>query len=108
MLLRQGRSGETGFGLVHVLQDHNLHEESIAAAIVNNVAPIARRDGRRDYVLEGRFAGVGIMRVRVVEEPRPEPESGDTESLGVLTAFCEGVDRCPDSVNETIEASFEG
>ena len=52
------------------------------------------------------MAGIGLVKVEVIEDRSPSTASPDEEELGVLTAYCVGVTRCPDEVNESIEESI--
>jgi hypothetical protein len=90
---------------LHAVQDHNLDEHSIATTIVNSAAGILRPDGRFTYGLIYQVGGVGLIAVEVIESRSPSNEPGDQEGLGVVTAYCRGMDRCPDEVDRSIEQS---
>jgi hypothetical protein len=49
-----------------------------------------------------------IVDVEVVEERATSGASGDGSPLGVLSAYCLGMDRCPDQVDASVEASTGG
>lgn len=99
--LRQGRSGETGFGLLHALLDHNVDQETIGTVIVNSAAGI--KNGTRFlYGLRFETNGIGLIAVEVIEDRAPSTEAPDQEALGVLTEYCKGLDRCPDWVNQSL------
>jgi hypothetical protein len=100
--LRQGRTGEGAFGLLHALVDHNVDEETIATVIANSAAGIAQGNNRFLYGLEFRVADVGLIAVEVIEDRNPSTAAPDNYALGVVTAYCKGLDRCPDEVNATI------
>lgn len=101
VILRQGRTGGSAFGLLHALLDHNVDEETIATVIVNSAAGI--KSGTR-YLYGFRFevGGAPLIAVEVLEDRNASAEAPDRAALGVLTAYCKGVDRCPDWVNQSI------
>lgn len=105
--LRQGRPDPAGFGLLHVITDHNLDELSIATTITNNAGGIAQGNNRFLYGMRYEIAGVGLIAVEVIEDRSPSNAAPDAFSLGVVTAYCVGMTRCPDEVDQSIELSTE-
>jgi hypothetical protein len=103
--LRQGHADPAGFGLLHALQDHNVDEQTIATIIVNNAAGVAQGNNRFIYGLRFEVAGLGLVAVEVLEDRNPSTAAPDGQELGVLTAYCKGMTRCPDEVNTSIEQS---
>jgi hypothetical protein len=100
VLLRQGAASD--FGYLHALVDHGLDEETIASVIVNNAAGIRQPNGRFLYGLRYEVGGVGIVAVEVYEQRAPHEDFVDGDGAGVITAFCVGLDRCPEGINESI------
>lgn len=105
MGVRQGLQsipGAPGFGYLHALLDHNIDEETIGTAIVNNVAGIYDSPNRYLYGLKFEVEGNVLIRVEVIEQRTPSVNFDDGYAFGVVTAYCKGYDVCPDSVNETL------
>jgi hypothetical protein len=103
--LRQGHADPAGFDLLHALQDHNVDEHTIATVIFNSAAGEDQGANRFRYGLRFEVAGLGLVAVEVIEDRSPSTASPDRQGLGVLTAYCVGMTRCPDEVNESIEQS---
>ncbi|MGB6162786.1 MAG: hypothetical protein WBF75_09475 [Pseudonocardiaceae bacterium] len=103
--MRQGHADPAGFGLLHAVGDHNIDENSIATTIVNSAAGIAQGNNRFLYGMTYEIAGLGLLSVEVLEDRQPSTASPDSDALGVLTAYCVGMTRCPDEVDESIEQS---
>jgi len=95
--LRQGRSDPNGFGLLHAVGDHNLDQESIGTVVVNSAAGI--KQGSR---LRYEARGFPLVAVEVIEDRTSSTAAPDKQALGVLTAYCRGLERCPDWVNESL------
>lgn len=100
VLLRLGAAGD--FGYLHGLLDHGLDEESIATVVVNNAAGRTQTNDRFLYGLRYEVGGVGLVAVEVYEQRTPDDAFRDGDGLGVVTAFCVGLDRCPDGINESL------
>lgn len=113
VLLRQGHADPNGFGLLHAEQDHNVDELTLATTIVNNRVslPNTRPSGgptRRLYGMAYEVGPFNLVTVEVAEETAPSNQSGDNHQLGVLTAYCLGMTRCPDEVNASVQRSVGG
>lgn len=121
VLLRQGHGDPAGFGLLHAVNDHNIDEHSIATTIVNSAAGIFQPNLSTDpdsggpaggqrylYGMTYEVGSLGLVSVEVREDRAPSTASTDNDSLGVLTAYCVGMTRCPDEVDESIEQSTGG
>lgn len=99
--MRAGRADPSGFGLLHAAVDHNLAQRTLAYVVVNNAEPRYREDGRLDYGLTYEYADVGILSIEVIVEPAVDDleMTPDNSAFGLTTAYCVGVNVCPDGVN---------
>lgn len=43
----------------------------------------------------------------MIEQREPHEDFDDGDGLGVVTAICLGMNRCPDGINESIAASTD-
>lgn len=107
VIIRYGKSGDSGFGYLHALIDHNLDLGPMEGIIENSKNGIRQSNGRYLY---GEFhvapKGEVDQYVNIFEE-RGEAADKDGHELGVVTAYCQGPDhsyeaKCPDWVNETL------
>jgi hypothetical protein len=102
--LRSGRSGpdNSAFGLLHAQLDHNVHEHTIAEVIANNAAGIFQAGTRYLYGLRYELADKQLIAVEVIEERGPSESAPDKDPLGVVTAYCKDLPRCPDGVDQSL------
>jgi hypothetical protein len=109
VILRQGRSdtGPSAFGWLHALQDHNL-DDHVIERVVSSAYPITAPKSRFRYIAELRVDGRGLMSVWVEVDRRPSRDAPDSESFGVVTAYCKipvnanPENLCPDWVNDSL------
>ena len=107
VIIRYGKSGNSGFGYQHALIDHNLDLRPMEAVIENSENGIRKSNGRYLY---GEFHVAPKRQidqyVNIFEE-REEAANKDGHELGVVTAYCQGPGhsyeaKCPEWVNETL------
>lgn len=107
VILRQGRSGPSAFGMLHALLDHNV-EDHVVERVVSSAFPISAPRGRVRYIAEFRHDGFGVMAVWVEVDRSPSKDAPDAQPFGVVTAYCkipakaDAENRCPDWVNDTL------
>jgi hypothetical protein len=107
VLLRVGTRGERGFGYLHTYLDHGLDERTVATVIVNNAFGIKQPNDRFRYGLRYQFGSHTVLSIEVYEQREPHEDFDDGDGLGVVTAFCVGMERCPEGINESIAASID-
>ncbi|WP_409181749.1 hypothetical protein F9C11_35565 [Amycolatopsis sp. VS8301801F10] len=101
------RHGNTAFGYVHYAVSHNIRtERAIKAAYENNFPDPDKSNGTHLEYLAFLVDAQGdiFVIVRVINEQAPRTSDGqyttpDGRPIGTITAFCEGVNVCPDVVN---------
>lgn len=108
VIIRQGRSGSSGFGYLHALVDHNLDLGPMELTIGNAGAGVAQGN---DRFLYGEFhtapKGQIDQYVEIVEDRSGSSAADDSRELGLLTGYCRNSGRveenqCPDWVNQTL------
>ena len=105
--IRYGQSGDSGFGFLHALVDHNLDLVPIEVTIFNSAFGVPQPNGRYLYGEYYRSPSGQIDQYVEVYEERHEAANHDGHGLGVVTAYCQGPGhspeaRCPDWVNATL------
>lgn len=108
VIIRYGKSGDSGFGYLHALIDHNLDLGPMEGVIENSANGIRQSNGRYLYGAFHRAPKKGEVDqyVNIFEERGKAPDK-DGHELGVVTAYCQGPGhsfeaKCPDWVNETL------
>lgn len=86
--LRQGRSGPTGFGLLHLQVDHNLDERDAELLIQGVPGGIAQGNDRFVYGATYRYNDAELISVEFIEDRKPSTAAPDDYSLGLLTGYC--------------------
>lgn len=106
--LRSGRSGASGFGLLHALQDHGIDERTIELIIQDEPAGTLQSGTRFLYGTTFEYDGIQEISVDIIEDRASSTAAPDNDSLGVVTAYCTsgGVhapeEPCPPDINEQI------
>ena len=107
VVLRQGRSGPSAFGMLHALLDHNV-QDHVIERVVSSAFPISAPGGRVRYIAEFRHDGFGVMAVWVEVDRSPSKDAPDAQPFGVVTAYCKVPARanvenlCPEWVNDSL------
>lgn len=100
------RQGNRDFGWVHFSGPHNIHDEKVIKAAVNEHPEHGSTKTRKVYgaVLYDTL-GIILARVKVIAQYHWETKDhkyklADTDDkIGVITAYCEGANKCPDALN---------
>lgn len=100
------RQGNRSFGWVHFSGPHNIHSEKVIKAAVNEHPERGSTKTRKVYgaVLYDTL-GIILAKVKVIAQYHWETSDhkyklADTDDkIGVITAFCQGVNKCPDALN---------
>lgn len=100
VLVRSGRSGAAGFGLVHALLDHNVEEQIIGDVI--SAAPAGESQGGTRFQYKYYTLSTGPMTVIVREDRGPSTVPPDRAPHGMLTAYCLGPTHCPAEINDMV------
>ncbi|GAA2021289.1 hypothetical protein GCM10009818_38630 [Nakamurella flavida] len=108
VLIRQGRSGSSGFGELHALIDHNL-DYGTAGNIINHAYPVAiasRNEYQADFHDTNGNTTIRAF-VRVDVSRSNEQPANDPHMFGLVTGYCKtgpevGEGLCPDWVNATL------
>lgn len=102
---RRGTDGASGFGYLHYAQAHNLTTERPIKTAYENIHPAVDQGARLEYLafLTNGAGGIQVT-VRVIQWHASRSSDGaytttDGLPLGTITAYCEGMDKCPDAVN---------
>lgn len=110
VILREGQSdgsGESGFGWLHALYDHNVSDTAVER-VVSSAYPISAPKGRVRYIAELRVEGRGVMAIWVEVDRSSSDKAPDREPFGVLTAYCKVPskanleNKCPAWVNDSL------
>ncbi|MEV0179329.1 hypothetical protein AB0I54_08495 [Streptomyces sp. NPDC050625] len=100
------RQGNRDFGWVHFSGPHNIHNEKVIKVAVSEHPERGSTRTRKWYgaVLYDRI-GIIVARVRVLAQYHWETSdhkyklADRDDKIGVITAFCQGHNRCPDALN---------
>lgn len=90
VILRQGRSdgsGASGFGWLHVQQDHNLDDTAIER-VVSTAYPLTAPHGRKRYIADYRVADNDMISIWIETDPDESKDAPDDEPFGVVTGYC--------------------
>ncbi|NUP23864.1 MAG: hypothetical protein HOZ81_48980 [Streptomyces sp.] len=100
------RQGNREFGWVHFSGPHNIHNEKVIKAAVNEHPESGSTKTRKVYgaVLYDNL-GIILARVKVIAQYHWETSdkkyklADHDDKIGVITAFCQGSNKCPDALN---------
>ncbi|WP_181803918.1 hypothetical protein [Streptomyces shenzhenensis] len=100
------RQGNRSFGWVHFSGPHNIHSEKVIKAAVNEHPERGSTKTRKVYgaVLYDTL-GIILAKVKVIAQYHWETSdhkyklADNSDKIGVITAFCQGVNKCPDALN---------
>ncbi|MFF0013179.1 hypothetical protein [Streptomyces sp. NPDC005374] len=100
------RQGNRTFGWVHFSGPHNIHTSKVIKVAVSEHPERGSTATRKLYgaVLYDRL-GIILARVKVVAQYHWETAdhryklADHDDKIGVITAYCQGVNRCPDALN---------
>jgi len=100
------RQGNRDFGWVHFSGPHNIHSSKVIKVAVSEHPEKGSTKTRKLYgaVLFDRL-GIILARVKVVAQYDWKTQDGrykladKDDKIGVITAYCQGVNKCPDALN---------
>ncbi|MFF4542480.1 hypothetical protein [Streptomyces aureus] len=100
------RQGNRELGWAHFSGRHNIHSEKVIKAAVNEHPESGSNRHRKVYgaVLFDRL-GIILARVEVIAQYHWETAdhrwklADPDDKIGVITAYCKGVNKCPDALN---------
>lgn len=100
------RQGNREFGWVHFSGPHNIKSPKVIKTALSE-HPEKKQGHRLEYgaVLHNGL-GLILARVRVIVQYHWETKghkyklADHSEKIGVITAFCQGVNKCPNALNE--------
>ncbi|MFE0254395.1 hypothetical protein [Streptomyces sp. NPDC059010] len=100
------RQGNREFGWAHFSGPHNIHNEKVIKAAVNEHPEDGSTKTRKVYgaVLYDNL-GIILARVKVIAQYHWETSdkkyklADHDDKIGVITAFCQGANKCPDALN---------
>jgi hypothetical protein len=102
---RHGVDGPNGLGFLHYGFQHNITSERAIKTAYENNYPAVENGTHLEYLafLVDSTGGIDVT-VRVVDEQSSRSSDGaytvpDGTPIGTITAFCEGLNVCPNSVN---------
>ncbi|MFF6990948.1 hypothetical protein [Streptomyces sp. NPDC010273] len=100
------RQGNRSFGWTHFSGPHHIHSEKVIKAAVNEHPERGSTKTRKVYgaVLYDTL-GIVLAKVKVIAQYHWETSdhryklADHDDKIGVITAFCQGVNKCPDALN---------
>lgn len=98
------RWGNSKLGWNHFSGPHNIHNEKVVKAAYNE-HPEAGKGYRKEFGAVVLKDGHTVAKIRVISWWHWQTEDGRYKlpgrkgKIGTITAFCQGVNRCPDVVN---------
>ncbi|MFF2363834.1 hypothetical protein ACFVU0_14130 [Streptomyces sp. NPDC058122] len=100
------RQGNRELGWAHFSGRHNIHSEKVIKVAVNEHPERGSNRHRKVYgaVLYDRL-GIILARVEVIAQYHWETAdhrwklADPDDKIGVITAYCKGVNKCPDALN---------
>ena len=101
------RHGNRELGWAHFSGRHNIHSEKVIKVAVNEHPERGSTKHRKVYgaVLYDRL-GIILARVEVIAQYHWETKdhkwrlADHDDKIGVITAYCKGVNKCPDALNQ--------
>ncbi|MBM0274968.1 hypothetical protein [Micromonospora tarensis] len=101
------RFGDANLGYSHYASRHNLTTMAPFRVIPNTTRPIVDQGSHIEYqaLLTDLSNGSIKIRVRIVTQAASRTDDGryvtpDGRNVGTITAYCEGVTKCPSWVNQ--------
>ncbi|MGW0660951.1 hypothetical protein [Streptodolium elevatio] len=101
------RRGNSELGYLHYSERHNVRYSKPILIAYTDTKPAVIKGTHLEYVaiLTDRL-GIIYAKLRVVNEQSPVTEdkrykTPDGRPIGTITAFCEGVNKCPDQINQS-------
>lgn len=101
------RFGNSDLGYSHYSVRHNLRTSSPFRVIRNTSKPIVDQGAHLEYqaLLTNMSNGSIKIKIRIVVQAANRTDNGkwrtpDGKNIGTITAYCEGVTKCPDWVNQ--------
>ncbi|SDD56359.1 hypothetical protein [Actinokineospora iranica] len=100
---RHGTPGPTGWGYEHYADNHNLYSFKALTAAYRS-KPAVDQGAHAEYNGYLVSGNVTIAQIHTVAQLANRTEDGshvtfDGKYIGTITAFCVGVNRCPNAVN---------
>ncbi|MFJ1455620.1 hypothetical protein [Nocardia sp. N2S4-5] len=98
------RKGDENLGYRHYADNHNLHSTAAIKYVLKG-SLIVDQGAHREYVADFKDSKTGrvYVRVRVVVQAASQTDDRqyavNDDYIGVITAFCEGMQRCPNSID---------